>query len=99
MRFMRMHGESSLVWEQRDLRKKPPAWLATWHGDGIVSRASTIDLIEAVGRTRVELTDRHDDSDLQLVRSDDAVIGELGADHFLESGFQLFCLCGLSGNA
>ena len=102
VRSMRMHDQWSVFFEQRDLRKKPPAWLTNWRGDGIISRVTTPDLIEAVERTGValvELTDRHYESDLPLVRSDHAAIGELGAKHFLERGFQRFGYCGFTGEA
>lgn len=91
VRFMRMHDEWAVFLEQRDLWKKPPAWLNDWRGDGIISRATTPGLLEAVTRTGVplvEVTDRRGDSGLPQVRSDDAAIGRMGADHLLERGFQ-----------
>lgn len=47
----------------------------------------------------VELTDRHGDSDLPQVRSDDEAIGHLGAEHLLERGFRRFASCGFSKEA
>ena len=64
VRYVRMHDEWSVFLEQRDLWKKPPAWLSDWNGDGIISRVTTPKLLEAVSRTGVplvELTDRHGD--------------------------------------
>jgi LacI family transcriptional regulator len=102
VRFMRMHDEWSVFLEQRDLWKKPPAWLNEWRGDGIISRATTPKLLEAVARTGVplvEVTDRRGDSDLPQVRSDDAAIGRMAAEHLLERGFQQFGYCGFKGEA
>ncbi len=101
-RFMRIHDEWSVFLEQRDLTQKPPAWLAHWNGDGIISRATTPKLVEAVDATGVpfvELTDRRKDSMLPYVRSDDAVIGRLAAEHLLERGFRRFGFCGFKGEA
>lgn len=102
VRFMRMHDEWSVFLEQRDLRKKPPAWLGKWNGDGIISRATTPDLVKAVATTGVplvELTDRGEDLGLLQVRSDDAAIGRMAAEHLLERGFQKFGFCGFTGEA
>lgn len=100
--FMRMHDEWSVFLEQRDLWKKPPSWLNEWRGDGIISRATTPKLLEAVARTGVplvEVTDRRGDSDLPQVRSDDTATGRMGAEHLLERGFQRFGFCGFKGEA
>ena len=102
VRFMRLHDDWPVFLEQRDLTKKPPAWLADWNGDGILSRATTPALVEAVKATGVplvELTDRRADSGLPFVRSDDAAIGQMAAEHLLERGFQQYGFCGFSGEA
>lgn len=102
VRFMRMHDEWAVFLEQRDLWKQPPSWLNEWHGDGIISRATTPKLLEAVNRTGVplvEVTDRRGDLDLPQIRSDDASIGRLGAEHLLERGFDCFGFCGFTGEA
>jgi LacI family transcriptional regulator len=102
VRFMREHDEWSVFLEQRDLWKQPPAWLNDWRGDGIISRATTPKLLEAVARTGVplvEVTDRRGDSKLPQVRSDDAAIGRMAAEHLLERGFPRFGFCGFKGEA
>ena len=102
IRFMRMHDEWSVFLEQGDLMKKPPAWLSTWKGDGIISRVTTPHFLEMVGRTGVplvELTDRHEDSVEYQIRSDDEAIGQSGARHLLERGFRQCGYCGFSREA
>ncbi len=102
VRYMRMHDEWSVFLEQRDLVKKPPSWLSKWEGDGIISRATTPKLVEAVKATGVplvELTDRHDAAGLTRVRSDDSAIGRMAAEHLLDRGFQRFGFCGFRGEA
>ena len=98
--FMRLHDEWAVFLEQRDLWKQPPSWLNDWHGDGIISRATTPKLLEAIERTGVplvEVTDRRVDGDLPQVRSDDAAIGRVAAEHFIERGFKRFGFCGFTG--
>lgn len=99
---MRIHDDWSVFLEQRDLTKEPPAWLSDWRGDGIISRVTTPSLIEAVKATGVplvELTDRHEDRGLIQVRSDDAAIGKVAAEHLLERGFRRFGYCGFTNEA
>ncbi len=60
-------------------------------------RLSCSMLSPETGVPLVEVTDRHRDSKLPLVRSDDAAIGRMGAEHLLERGFQRFGFCGFRG--
>lgn len=102
VRFMRLRDEWSVFLEQRDLWKQPPSWLNDWRGDGIISRATTTRLANAIKKTGVplvEVTDRHGDLGLPQVRSDDAAIGRMGAEHLLERGFRTFGFCGFKGEA
>ena len=102
VRFMRTHEDWSVFLEQRDLLREPPAWLAGWSGDGILSRITTPGMtadVKASGVPLVELTDRRDAVDFPLVRSDDAAIGRLAAEHLLERGFRQFGFCGFEGEA
>lgn len=102
VRYMRMHDRWSVFLEQRDLFKQPPRWLNKWQGDGIISRATTPRLLDAISDTGVpfvELTDRKGDVEFSQIRSDDAAIGEMGAEHLLERGFKRFGYCGYKGEA
>ncbi len=102
IRFMRMHDDWSVFLEQRDLWQQPPAWLEHWKGDGIISRATTPKLIEAIQKTGVplvEVTDRHAETELPQIRSDDVAIGRVAADHLLERGFRRFAFCGFTNEA
>lgn len=102
VRHMRMHDQWSVFLEQRDLFKQPPTWLNDWKGDGIISRATTPRLLEAVAETGVplvEVTDRRGGVQMRQVRSDDTAIGQMAAEHLLERGFQRFAFCGFKGEA
>ena len=101
-RYMRLHDQWSVFLEQRDLWKQPPGWLNDWRGDGIISRATTPKLLEAVkknGVPLVEVTDRRGEVKLPQVRSDDNMIGRLAAEHLIERGFQTFGFCGFKSEA
>ncbi len=98
-RYVHSHQPWSIYLEQRALTTRPPRWLETWDGDGILSRATTKQLAGAATRSRipvVELTDRHDRTALHCVRSDDHAIARLGAEHLLERSFRHFGFCGFA---
>jgi len=102
VRYMRMHDRWSVFLEQRDLFKQPPSWLNNWQGDGIISRATTSRLLDAISNTGVpfvELTDRKGDVEFSQIRSDDAAIGRMGAEYLLERGFERFGFCGYNREA
>jgi LacI family transcriptional regulator len=102
VRYMRINEPWSVFLEQRDLELDPPAWLHNWKGDGIITRITRPDFVSAIRQTGVplvQLTDRNEDSDLPGVRSDDAAIGEMAAQHFIQRGFTNFGFCGFSGEA
>lgn len=74
------------------------AWFRV-KGDGIISRAAAPLLLKAISKTEVpivDLTDRYTDSDVPSVRSDDTTIGEMGAGHLIERGFERFGFCGFT---
>jgi LacI family transcriptional regulator len=103
LRFKKTQHDWSVYLEQRDLRAGPPEWLKDWEGDGVISRSTTPD-IAALMRGRqipfVELTDRRNEKhEFLTLRSDDATIGRLGAEHLLERGFRNFAFCGFEMEA
>lgn len=102
IRFMHLRDEWSVFLDQRDLWQEPPAWLDQWDGDGVITRVSTPELSRAVtanGVPMVEVSDRSAETTRPQVRSDDAAIGRLAAEHFIERGFTRFGFCGFVGEA
>ena len=97
VKYMRMREHWSVFLEQRDVWGKPPSWLSSWTGDGIISRATTPQLLQAVSKTGVplvEVTDRKNAPHSPQIRSNDEVIGRMGAEHLVERGFEHFAFCG-----
>lgn len=100
-RYLVAHGAWSLYLEQRELQAEPPAWLARWDGDGVISRSTTPELARQLrrrGLPTVDLTDIHGDLGLPHLWTDHEQVGELAAQHLLERGFRHFGFCGFSGH-
>lgn len=106
-RSIRVHDQWSVVLNQFNLSSDPTAWASQWNGDGVISRLSTPDLADRLAQSGlpvIELTDRFPDAPRQpehwlQVRSDDAAIGRLAAEHLLERGFRAAAFCGFRDEA
>ncbi len=92
-RYTEEHGGWSLFVEVRDLESKPPPWLSSWDGDGILVRSGSRAISNAVRRLNVpavELRSSRAGDNVPFVGVDNEQVGKLVAEHFLERGFQHF---------
>ena len=100
--YVQEHTEWRVLLEQRSLHDRSPLWLRDWHGNGVVSRATTPRIAEELrksGLPVVDLTDRAYTLDaynptFPQIISDDFAIGELAAYHFLKRRFRSFAFSG-----
>lgn len=94
-------GPWSLSHEPRSLEDSLPAWLETWHGDGVIARLQTPKIARLVARVGVPTVDvlgvAESDPPVPLVHVDDARIGQLAATHLIERGFHNFACFGILG--
>lgn len=99
-RYLRSHRSWSIFLEQREVDTKPPGWLRSWQGDGVISRWSNPRVTDALvrpGLVAVDLSDRRPAFGLARINSDDRAIGRLAAEHLLERGFASYACCGFAG--
>ncbi len=99
-RYVREHGPWSIFLQERSLGEAGPAWLARWAGDGIIARVDRRELARAItrlGLPSVDLRSLVPDLDLPSIRTDDAAVARLAAEHLLERGFRRFAYCGFNG--
>jgi LacI family transcriptional regulator len=97
--YLRTHRRWSVFVDERGLREPPPSWLATWKGDGIISRGhdeSVARAAVATGAAVVDLGERPLPG-LGCVLSDNAAISQHAVDHLLERGFEHFGFAGITG--
>lgn len=74
------------------------SWVREGRYDGILTRHTTPELLELCDRLHIPLVDLDDQPKapgVAKVRPDNASVGHLGAEHFLERGFKHFAFCGL----
>ena len=100
-RYVVEHEPWSLHLDQRELMAQPPAWLARWDGDGVISRWTTPELAASFRDLQmpvVDLTDVYGDLGLPHLWTNHHTVGELAAQHLLERGFRHFAFCGYSNH-
>ena len=95
--YVLSHGPWRLHCAELGRDEEPPGWIKRWKGDGIIVRGENKAMARAAARFRgpiVDLTPSRLMPRAPWVKSDDAAIARLAADHFLERGFRHFAFCG-----
>jgi LacI family transcriptional regulator len=97
-RYVREQGPWSIYHEPRSLEQGVPRWLKHWPGDGIIARIQNQAIAAAVaaaGIPTVDVLGVVENTRFPLVHVDDDAIGQLGAEHLREHGFQHFGFFGI----
>jgi LacI family transcriptional regulator len=95
--YLREHRPWSLYLAEHGRGDRPPSWLPTWDGHGIIARIETPAIAQALRRVRAPIVDV---SAARLIPSlpwfetDDAAFAQLAAEHLRERGFKRFAYCG-----
>ena len=95
-RYAAEHGSWLLRLEPRNIDDRPPRWLRTWQGDGIIVRCDTPQMARAVLETRIPVIDVRGgvpDAGLPLVGVDNAPVVEAAFEHFRQRRFRPFAWC------
>lgn len=95
--YILSHGPWSVHFAEPGPADRPPPWLATWDGDGVIVRGENSRIAKAVAKLGVSVIDLTPSRLLPKapwVKSDDGAIARLAAQHFIERGFRHFAFCG-----
>lgn len=101
-RYMAEHARWSVFAELRSLESPPPPWLASWQGDGILTRSGSqavIDAVAAVGVPTVELRATRLQHSFPFVGVDNESLGRIAAQHLIDRGFRRFAVYELTAEA
>ncbi|MEY3958863.1 MAG: XylR family transcriptional regulator [Opitutales bacterium] len=94
-RFVAEQGPWSSYLELRAADSSAPGWLRNWDGDGLLVRTfskETAGLVAATGLPAVELRSPVLSPGLPFVGNDNARLGRMVAEHFLERGYRNFAV-------
>lgn len=97
-RYAAEHGPWSLRLEPRNLDDRPPGWLRSWQGDGIIVRCDSARMARAVLATGLPVIDVRGgapEAGLPLVGVDNEPVADAAFEHFHERGFRHFAWCDL----
>ena len=98
--YARENGPWSVYLEQRSIYDPAPPWLATWKGDGIISKAAYPELAKIVVNTGIATVDLNEQVlglGLPTIYNDNEAIGRLAAEHLVERSFEKFGFLGHPG--
>ncbi len=79
-----------------------PSWLRNKRWHGIISRHTTPQLVRACAAQRIPLVDLNDTKPypgVPKIRPDNAAIGHMGAEHFIDRGFRHLAFCGFGNTS
>ncbi len=97
--FDRTHHYWTAFHDDQARSETDPRWLASKDWSGVISRHTTPQLVRACAERGIPLVDLNDVEPypgVPKIRPDNVGIGHLGAEHFIERGFQHFGFSGFS---
>jgi len=95
--FERTHHTWTAFHDDQAISVHDPQWIRGKKWQGIISRHTTPLLATTCAELRIPLVDLNDTEpfpDVPKIRPDNIGIGHLGAEHFIERGYQKFGFCG-----
>ncbi len=95
--YNREHQNWLVEFTPRGLEDPPPAWLNSWHGDGILARVNDRRMAGTLRRKKLPVVDLRRRIPVQgvpWVGPDDAAVCRLIWEHFCERGFVHFAFVG-----
>lgn len=99
-KFMRLHNDWSIIYQERTLRDADPLGLAGKRCDGVLARIDTMqqrDWLLKLNVPVVELRGSWDHPRFPRIISDDKAVAEMAAQHLLARGSGYFAFCGFAG--
>ncbi len=95
--YERSHRPWAAFLDDEARAETDPQWLRSKKWNGVISRHTTPALVDACRELKLPLVDLNDTpvyAGVPKIRPDNVGLGHLGAEHFLERGYQSFGFCG-----
>lgn len=99
-KFVREHQDWSVQSEEWRWTDATPAWFKNWKGDGAIAWVETPELagiIRDLGIPAVDVRGSVPGCGLPLLNTDNQIVGDLVAEHFMQRGFRHYAFCGFVG--
>ena len=98
--FAQEQGNWSLRHQEMTIDAEPPLWLKNWRGDGVLVRAETPSMVQAIeklGVPAIDLRCLRTEGKIPGFDTDDVSVVQLAVDHLRERGYTKFGFCGFGG--
>lgn len=98
--YLRENQRWSIYLTDRAVNEVTPHWIASWEGDGIISRVPSPGIREILSKRRIPTVDLNEQLGalgVPMISNDHAAIGRMAAKHLLDRGFQQFAFLGHDG--
>jgi len=95
--YMRENKPWSIYLAEHGRGDKPPAWLTSWKGNGIIARIENKAIASALKKQKLPVVDVSAARllpSIPWVETDDREFAKLASEHLLERGFKNFGYCG-----
>lgn len=95
--YIRTDGPWNIYLAEHGRGDRPPQWLQSWDGDGIIARVENETISHALKKLRlpvVNLSSRCLLPGVPTVTTDNETIARIAFEHFAERGFRRFAFCG-----
>lgn len=99
--FERNHGLWTGFLDDEARAERDPRWVRRKRWDGVISRHTTPALVRTCAELKLPLVDLNDTEPfpgIPKIRPDNVALGHLGAEHFIERGYQHFGFAGFANH-
>lgn len=99
--YERSHRPWNAFLDDEARAESDPRWVRSKKWSGVISRHTTAALVKSCAQRNIPLVDLNDTAafpDVAKIRPDNAGLGHLGAEHFLERGYHHFGYCGFGND-
>lgn len=99
-KFVREHHDWAVQSEEWRWTDATPDWFKNWKGNGAIAWVETPELADVIRRLNVPVVDVRgsvDGIDLPLIGTDNKIVADLAAEHFIHRGFRHYAFCGFAG--
>ncbi|MGO8925893.1 MAG: substrate-binding domain-containing protein [Limisphaerales bacterium] len=99
-RYVRAHRPWDIEFGESNPYDKLPRWFQLWEGDGVLARITTPQIANALAKRNIPVVDLYcglPSLKVPSMRSDEAAVGRLAAEHLLARSLPHFAFCGFNG--
>lgn len=95
--YNREHDPWSIYLPEQERGARPPTWIQSWQGDGLIVRIETDEIartIRKLNKPVIDVSAARRVEGIPWVETNDEAIARLAIEHFLERGFKRLAFCG-----